>query len=269
MLIPKKLSDRIDRFDMNDEGHGYDAFGMSRDGLAFALGLLGGLYNVWFRVSSTGHEHIPPSGAAIVAANHSGSLPFDALMLASDVARQSEPPRPLRVVADYFVPNLPFISTLFARGGSVGGSRANLERLLERGELVAVFPEGTPGIGKHFRERYRLKPWRVGHAELALQHRAPIVPVGIVGAEEQMPQIARIPLGAKLFGAPYLPVTVPPFPLPVHYHMHYGPPILLHERFDPSRHSDPAVLEQAARLVADEVQRLVDFGLAQRKGIFR
>jgi 1-acyl-sn-glycerol-3-phosphate acyltransferase len=253
-----------------DEGHGYDAFGLHPSGVALGMALTEGLYRAWFRVTSSGHRNIPASGPAILAANHSGTLPFDALMLWADVVRKTEPPRLARPVADHFVVNLPFLSELFSRGGAVGGSRKNLERLLERGELVALFPEGVPGIGKRFRERYTLKPWRVGHAELAMRHRAPVVPVAIVGAEEQMPELARIPLdGVELFGAPYLPIPLTPLPLPVHYHIYYGDPLVLHERFDPARASEPEVLEEAAAVVASAVRGLIERGLRERKGVFR
>lgn len=260
---------RLDELRIADEGHGYDAFGLHRDGVALGMALTGGLYKAWFRVSSIGHEHIPKAGAAIVAANHSGTLPFDGLMLWADIVRRTS--RLARPVADHFVVNLPFLSELFSRAGAVGGSRRNLEHLLERGELVAVFPEGVPGIGKPFRERYRLQPWRVGHAELAMRHRAPVIPVAIVGAEEQLPQIGRIPIhGTKLlFGAPYLPVTLTPVPLPVRYRIYYGEPLALHERFDPRRASEPDVLERAAACVSGEVKRLIDRGLEERRGWFR
>ena len=255
------------RASIQDEGHGYDAFGLSAKGVARGIALTRGLYQWWFRVRSFGHEHIPRSGAAILAANHSGALPFDGLMLWADVVRRTS--RLPRTVADHFVANLPFFSELFSRAGAVGGSRRNLEFLLERGELVAVFPEGTPGIGKLFRERYHLQPWRVGHAELAMRHRVPVVPVAIVGAEEQMPQIARVALGGSLFGAPYLPVTLTPIPLPVRYRIYYGEPLLLHELFDARNPSEPDVLERASACVSSEVKRLIDRGLRERKGWFR
>ncbi len=259
--------DRIAAMDLPDEGHGVDLFGMSADGLRRALRLTGGLYRYWFRVRSRGHDHIPRAGAAIIAANHSGTLPFDAMMLWTDVLTRTSPPRVVRTVADHFVPNIPFISPMFAQAGAVGGSRGNLRWLLDRGELVAVFPEGTPGIGKPFRERYRLQGWRVGHAELALLHRVPVIPAAIIGAEEQMPQLGRLNL--HLFGAPYLPVALPPFPLPVRYHILYGPPLRLHERFDPTRAREPAVVEPAAALVAEAVRGLIAEGLRWRRGIFR
>jgi 1-acyl-sn-glycerol-3-phosphate acyltransferase len=261
---------RLASLSLADEGHGYDAFGVHRDGVAGGLAMTAALYHFWFRVRSAGHQNIPPSGGAILAANHSGTLPFDAVMLWADVLRRSEPPRLVRAVADHFVVNLPFLSSMFSRAGAVGGSRENLAYLLERGELVAIFPEGVPGIGKSFRDRYRLQEFRVGHAELALRHRVPVIPVAIVGAEEQMPQIGRIPLGSgRLFGAPYLPIALTPLPLPVRYHILYGEPLSLHERFDAGRAAEPEVVERAASCVATEVRRLIARGLEERKGVFR
>jgi 1-acyl-sn-glycerol-3-phosphate acyltransferase len=226
------------------------------------------LYDRWFRVASHGAENIPNTGAAILAANHSGTLPFDGAMIWMDVLERSSPPRLARPVLDHFVPLMPIVGTYFARGGSVGGSRANVRALLEAGELLLVFPEGVRGIGKPFKDRYRLQPWTVGHAELALRHRAPVVPVAVVGAEEQMPQIARLERGAKIFGAPYLPVTVTPLPLPVRYHIHYGAPIALHELWAPERADEPEVLTEAAELVKASVEQLIARGLESRKGVF-
>ena len=48
---------------------------------------------------------------------------------------------------------------------------------------------GVPGISKPFRQRYRLRPFRVGHAELAIRHGARVVPAAVVGAEEQLPLV--------------------------------------------------------------------------------
>ena len=266
LLATRDQRARVARMALPDDGHGVDAFGLSREWVSLGLGLTRGLYDAWFRVASAGHEHIPAEGAAILVANHGGTLPFDAMMLWADVARHTDPPRLLRPVADLFVPRLPVVSTLFAPAGAIGGSRGNLEHLLARGEIVAIFPEGTPGIGKPFRERYILKPFRPGHAELALRHRVPVVPVGIVGPEEQMPQLARIE--ARLFGAPYLPVPLTPLPLPVRYHLRYGPPVALDD-LDAARASEPAVLEEATARVETAVRDLVEATLAARKGLFR
>ena len=238
------------------------------DAVALGVGITRLLYERYFRVSSYGAENIPKTGAAILASNHSGTLPIDGMMLWTDVVRNTDPPRVPRAVADYFVPMLPVIGTLFARSGTVAGSRGNVRQLLNAGNLMMIFPEGVPGIGKNFRDRYRLRRFREGHAELAIRHRVPVVPVAIIGAEEQMPQIARIE-GVSLFGIPYLPITLTPFPLPVHYHIHYGEPISLHEDYRRPQADDPEVVAEAAARVQAAVQDLIDEGLAQREGVFR
>ena len=262
------LRARLERLRWADAGHGFDRFGMSPHWVRASIAAARPLYERYFRVTSHGAEHVPADGPAIVACNHSGMLPFDGAMLYVDLIRNVDPPRVPRVVADRFVPMLPFVFTLFSRVGGVGGDRSTVHRLLDDGELLVIFPEGTPGIGKPFSERYRLKEWRVGHAELALRHRAPVVPTAIIGAEEQWPQIARLD-GVHPFGAPYLPIPATPVPLPVHYHVWYGPPIHLHEECPPGAADDPELAEEAAATVKAAVQALIDRGLEEREGVFR
>lgn len=267
-LMPPARLARLSDVIVQDAGHGYDAFGANREWIGFGAGTMRFLYDYWFRVQSQGASNIPSSGPAVLAANHSGTLPFDAAMVWMDVLEHTSPPRLLRPVLDHFVPLLPIVGTYFIRGGAVGGSRANVRALIEAGEVLLIFPEGVRGIGKPFKSRYQLQTWTVGHAELALRHRAPVVPVAVIGAEEQMPQVARIQKGAKLFGAPYIPVTATPLPLPVRYHIRYGAPIPLHERFDPERADEPEVLAAAAEEVKVAVQALIDEGLEARTGVF-
>lgn len=250
---------------LRDEGHGFDTFGAHADWVRLGWGLMRPLYRYYFRLSSHQAHHIPAAGAAMLAANHSGTVPIDGMMLWADVLRRTH--RVTRVVADNFVPRLPFVAPLFFRAGAIGGSRRNVHVLLDRGELLAVFPEGVPGISKRFTQRYQLQNWREGHVELALKHRAPVVPVAIIGAEEQMPQLAKLPI--RLFGAPYLPITATPVPLPVHYHIHYGAPIHLEAHFDPAGADDPDLLEQAAQHVRAAVESLIAKGLRERRGVFR
>lgn len=262
------IRDRAHRLHFADAGHGYDLFGMHPDFVALGDAIASPLYDRYFRVKSYGAEHIPASGPAILAANHSGTLPLDGAMLYLDVYRHTDPPRAPRPVADYFVSTLPVVSTLFARCGVVGGSRGNAKTLLDAGELLMIFPEGTPGIGKPFSQRYQLQEWRQGHCELAIRYSAPVVPVGIVGAEEQMPQIARIPV-PKGLALPYLPVPATLVPLPVRYHIHYGAPLRFDQEYTPDDADDPDVVAEAAARVKAEVQKLLERGLELREGIFR
>jgi 1-acyl-sn-glycerol-3-phosphate acyltransferase len=252
---------------IRDAGHGYDVFGLEPENVAIMLALLRRIHGHYFRAQSHGVENLPTRGAAILAANHSGTLPLDGMMIWTDVLLHRR--RIPRTVADYFVAGMPFVGTLFARCGVVGGTPGNLRVLLESGELVLLFPEGVPGIAKPIWKRYQLQDWREGHAELALRHRVPVVPVAVIGAEEQWPLLGRIEALGPLIGVPYVPVPLTLFPLPVRYHIHYGDPLVLHEGLQPEDADDPVVVKRAARRVRDAVQALIDRGLRQREGIFR
>lgn len=264
--LPAEEIERLKRLHYADAGHGYDPFGLHPDFVAFGEAITAWLYEKYFRVKSTGHEHIPTTGPAVLAANHSGAIPVDSAMVWADVVRHTNPPRVPRPIADHFVPMMPVVGTIFARGGMVGGSRGNAHTLLDRGDLLLIHPEGVPGVSKHFRDRYKLQEWRVGHVELAIRHGAPVIPVAVVGPEEQMPQIGRIPI--SMFGAPFLPLTLTPLPMPVRYYIYYGEPIPVHRDYTPDRADDPATLREAAARVKAAVQKLLDDGVKARPGVF-
>jgi 1-acyl-sn-glycerol-3-phosphate acyltransferase len=264
--LPEKERQRLAGLQFADAGHGFDPFGMHPDFVAFGEAITAPLYDRYFRVESSGHEHIPATGPAVLAANHSGAVPFDSAMIWADVVRHTDPPRVARPVADHFVPMIPVIGIIFARGGMVGGSRGNARTLLERGEMLLIHPEGVPGIAKSFKQRYQLQDWRVGHVELAIRHRAPVIPVAVVGAEEQMPQIGRIPI--SVMGLPFIPITLTPFPLPVRYHIRYGEPVPVHTLFTPDQADDPAAIQEAAAMVKARVQAMLDEGVKERAGVF-
>ena len=268
LSLAPETRDRIGRISFRDAGHGFDTFGMHPSFVAFGASVLGPLYDKYFRTISHGAENIPDSGATILAANHSGNLPIDGAMLYVDVLRKTEPPRVARPIADHFVPALPFIGTAFARGGMVGGSRGNARALLEAGECLMIFPEGVPGIVKPFSRRYQLETFRVGHAELAIRHSAQVVPVGIVGGEEQMPALYASRTLGKLVGVPVFPIPAIPIPLPVRYHLYYGEPIRLDQEFTPEQADDPEVVREAANRVQAAVETLIQQGLAERDGVF-
>ena len=267
LLTTPDQKEHIASLHFRDAGHGYDPFGLHPSFIHFGLGITRFPYERYFRVKSNGAENLPEEGAAILAANHSGNLPLDGMMLWHDVLRQSNPPRVVRGIADHFVPALPFIGTIFARGGMVGGSRGNVRSLLEAGELLMIFPEGTPGIIKPFSKRYQLQTFRVGHAELAIRYQVPIIPVGIVGAEEQLPSLFASRRLGKIFGIEAVPIPVLPIPLPVRYHIYYGKAIHFPYRSEDA--DDPEIVLKAAKIVQDAVDKLIKKGLSDRKGIFR
>ena len=168
-------------------------------------------------------------------------------------------PRPTRFLYDRFVENLPLVPSFYRKAGGVVASHENAARLLEKGELIGLFPEGVSGLSKLYSERYVLQPFSGGFVRLALRFGAPIVPVAVVGAEEIYPLVGRLRGIGKMMGAPYLPVT--PFfpllgplgliPLPSKWRIRFGKPIILaptpHDRLD----------GMAVRAMAEQVRRRV------------
>jgi 1-acyl-sn-glycerol-3-phosphate acyltransferase len=248
----------------HDAGHGFDVFGLHPKSVASAVAWSAPLYEHYFRVESEGIEHLPEVGPAIVVANHGGMLPVDAALLCLDILRRTARiPRP---IADRFVHRMPLISTLFARVGVVSGTTTNVRRLLEDDELLVIFPEGTSGPAKRFRDRYQLQEWRVGFVEHAIRHRAAVVPVAVLGSEESFPLAARL-RGFHGFGAPYFPLPLVPLPLPAHFRIQYGAPIRFED--DPADADDPVTVATAADYVRSVVQRQLDDMRDARRRVFR
>ncbi|HVL81690.1 MAG TPA: lysophospholipid acyltransferase family protein [Actinomycetota bacterium] len=189
-----------------------DVFGFDRELTELLLPLIRPLVRSYFRVDVIGNERIPSTGPALLAANHAGTIPLDGVVLRG-VVWEHEPHRHVReLVADLGF-TIPFFSQVVRKTGATVACVEDTMRLLKAGELVAVFPEGFKGVGKRFKERYRLQRFgRGGFVEVAMQARAPIVPVAIVGSEETYPMVANLRPLARLLGLPYFPITAQ-FPL--------------------------------------------------------
>ena len=191
-------------------------------------------YRKWFRVQMRGLENVPATGPALVVANHSGVLPFDAVMLQTGIFDEHPAHRNLRLLGADLVYEIPLLSDLARKSGSIRADRDDAGRLLAAGELLGVFPEGFKGIGKPFRERYRLQRFgRGGFASTARNAGVPIIPCAIVGAEEIYPMIGNSKNLARLLKLPYFPVTplfpwlgpVGAVPLPSNWIIEFCPPV--------------------------------------------
>lgn len=250
----------------NEAGH--DPFGFDPEVGKYALAFSGLLYRYYFRVEATGTEHLP-LGRTLLVSNHSGQIPTDGLLITTGLALDAEPPRLARSMVDRWTAMLPLISILFPRTGQVVGSPENARALLEHEETLLVFPEGIRGISKTFFQRYQLRSFGLGFARLALETRTPVVPVGVVGVEEQLISVANARFLARMVGLPSLPI-IPQLllglaiPFPTKVRIAYGPPIHLEGHHD----DEDRVIKRQVRRVEDEVKRLVRDGLARRKGIF-
>lgn len=275
MLAPEDY-ERFRSLQINDLGFGYDPFGLELESAMLAFVFARFLHQYWFRVESHGVEHVPEEGPVLVTPNHSGVLPIDGAMLGVDLAVRMRRLRIMRGVVDNFGGFLPFFNTLFYRCGQIIGARRNFEELLKRGEMVAVFPEGHKGTGKAFRDRYKLKPFNVGFMELSLIYKAPIVPVAVIGAEEQYPYMVNVKALADILKFPYFPVTpltlllgpLGMLPLPTKYYIYYGEPFHFYREYPPETVQNPETIHKLVNRVQGSVQVMIQKGLRERKGIF-
>lgn len=224
--------------------------------------LLRPLFHRWFDVQVEGLEHVPASGPGLIAANHSGVLPWDALMIALAVHDREPGGRVLRLLGADLVFALPVIADLARRGGATLACVDDAERLFASGELVGVFPEGFKGIGKLYRERYQLRRFgRGGFVSVALRTGVPIVPCAVVGAEESHPMLADLPGLARRLGLPFFPLT-PTFPwlgplgfvpFPGRWTIRFAPPIPT-----AGLDADPGLVVELTERVRDAVADMID-----------
>ena len=252
-----------------------DDFGFDRDLTENVfLPIFRPLFERWFRVDQIGVENIPAAGPALLVSNHSGTVPMDALMMKYGVYEATG--RHVRLLAADLVFTLPVVSEIGRKSGNTLACEEDSTRLLRAGEALGVFPEGFKGIGKPFRERYKLRRFgRGGFVEVALRTGAPIIPVSIVGAEEIYPIVADIKPLARLLGFPYFPIT--PFfpalgllgaiPLPSKWIIEYGEPIET-AGFDAEAANDPMFVFNLTDQVRDAIQQTLYRNLMHRRGVF-
>ncbi len=243
---------------------------------AVFMPLLRVFFNSWFRVEVSGIENLPETGAALVVANHAGVLPFDGLMTSVAVHDKHPTNRDLRLLAADMVFDMPMMGQAARKAGHTMACTADAHRLLAAGELTAVFPEGYKGLGKHFKDRYKLQRFgRGGFVAAALRAKAPIVPCSIVGSEEIYPMIADVKLLARLFGLPYFPIT-PLFPLagpaglvplPSKWHIQFGDAISTVD-YDEAAADDPMVTFELTDQVRETIQQTLYQLLANRRNMF-
>jgi 1-acyl-sn-glycerol-3-phosphate acyltransferase len=269
VLLDRELEQRLEALVRDLGPVGIDPFGWDPDYAKVAMFAAAFLSRSYFRTVVAGVENLPRRRALLVA-NHAGQIPIDAVMIAISVFLEASPPRMVRAMVEKWAQTLPFVSTFFARCGQVVGVPENARRLLERDELVLVFPEGTRGLSKTYGERYQLTEFGLGFMRLALETGAPIVPVSVVGAEEQYLSFANLEVAAKLLRMPYFPLIpqllVPggQLPLPVRYRITFGEPL----RFEGDPDDDDAVIRDKVWLVRSTIQSMVNRSLDERQSVF-
>jgi 1-acyl-sn-glycerol-3-phosphate acyltransferase len=253
-----------------------DEWGRSERTRAVARAIYEPLYSRWFRAEWEGLEKIPDTGGALLVANHAGAIPSDAPVIMHGI--EKELGRAVYGLADYFFRTVPVIGTLWARAGGVSARPANAYRLLkEQDQLALVFPEGTKGPSKTYTDRYQLRRFgRGGFVEIAMRAGVPVIPIAVVGSEEAMPVVFRLPTLAKALGVPYVPVTANllalgplgvVMPFPAKFKLRVLDPVHFDVPADQDRYSKSRIMEESER-IRTQLQEAVYDMLRDRRSVW-
>jgi 1-acyl-sn-glycerol-3-phosphate acyltransferase len=268
-LLGESFADRMSRVPLALGPTGVDPFGLDPEWAKYVICSVVALHRKYFRTEVHGIENAP-NGRVIFIANHSGQVPIDGALIAAALLVDAEPPRLVRAMVEKWAVSLPFLSLFFTRVGQVVGVPENAKRLLEQGEALLVFPEGVRGIAKTFDHRYKLTEFGLGFMRLAMETDTPVVPVAVIGGEEQYISVANVDRLAKLLRIPAFPI-IPQLllpggqlPLPTKYRLWFGEPM----RFSGDPDDDDSVIEEKVWLVKQTIQSMLNRGLKERKNIF-
>ncbi len=270
-----QLADEVDRkvdripADLNE--YGYDPWGYSPKAMKRFVLPAAFLYRYYFRCRTTGLENLP-EGRVLLIGNHAGQMAWDGLMITTACILEARPPRLARGMGEYWLGTLPYLSVLLDRTGSAVGTRQTCIDMLNHGECVLAFPEGVRGMNKVYADAYKLMEFGLGFMRLALETDTPIVPVSVVGSEEQNPGIADLKGVAGMFGMPSFPITLTfpwlgplgMLPLPVRYHIEFGKPM----SFQGHAEDEDDAIEEKVEQVKAAITAQLERGRAARTSIF-
>lgn len=274
----RRFADTIEFLQRRVRGdYDVDDFGYDEDFAVHTIfPVLRVLKDKWFRVEVRGIENIPDEGGALLVSNHSGTIAIDSVMTQLAIHDAHPKKRSLRMLGADLVFQLPVVGDVARKTGATLASNADAERLLRGGELVGVWPEGFKGVGKPFRERYKLQRFgRGGFVSAAIRSEVPIIPCSVVGAEEVYPMIGNMKTVARLVGAPYAPIT--PFfpllgplgliPLPSKWIIEFGEPIDT-ASLGQAAADDPMLVFELTDQVRETIQQTLYSVLVTRRSVF-
>jgi len=269
--LEREIDERLRQVPNQINEYGFDPYGLSLESARRAALPAALLYRHYFRVETFDVDRVP-EGRVLLIANHAGQLPFDGAMLSVAMLLDAEPPRICRPMGEYFLPRLPWMGVVMVRTGAMVGTPENCVHMLENEECVVAFPEGVRGMNKTYTERYRLQRMGLGFVRLALETATPIVPIAIVGSDDQQPGLANLEGVGRMLGLPAFPITVSfpllgplgILPLPVKYRMYFGEPL----HFEGDAADDDAAIQEKVDVVKDAIEGMLARGVRERKGIF-
>ncbi|MEU1955727.1 lysophospholipid acyltransferase family protein [Nocardia rhamnosiphila] len=219
----------------------------------------------WSSPRFFGLGNIPAEGPVLLVANHNLLGLIDAPLLLPEVFRTRG--RLIRGLAENLLISVPGVRHLLHYYGSVRGTRDNCRTLLDRGEVVLVFPGGGREAIRRKGEKYALR-WegRTGFARMAIECGAPIVPVAMIGIDDAYDIVAdkddrllrpvRLLVEALGIHSELTPplvrgIGLTPIPRPERFYFTAGTPI------DTGPWRDTGDIDEAAEQLSRVVQKAV------------
>jgi 1-acyl-sn-glycerol-3-phosphate acyltransferase len=229
--------------------------------------------DVYHRAEVRGLRNVPREGPVLLVGNHSGgTLIADTFVFAHAFYDHFGPLRRFHQLAHDLVFKVPGARVSLSRYGTVPASPENMERALDLGAALLVYPGGDHETYRPSWESAKIDfAGRTGFVRLALEHRTPIVPVVAIGGQEtalflgQGRQIAELLRLDRLLRLKVFPAQVgPPYgltimdlpgriPLPAKITVRALPKIDLRKRLGPNPDVD-----EAYELVTSTMQRALD-----------
>jgi 1-acyl-sn-glycerol-3-phosphate acyltransferase len=234
----------------------------------YCRGLFHLLHDYYWRVEVDGLQHVPRKGRGVLVGMHRGFMPFDGVMALYAFVRRLD--RFPRFLVHPSLTKFPFLSDFITKLGGIMACQENGDYVLERDELLGVFPEGIRGAFTMYKRAYTLgKFGRDEYVRMALRNRAPILPFVTVGSAEIYPILGRVdwPWFKRYTEWPFLPVTNP-IPLPTKWHTRFLSPMHVEEQYGPEAADDPAIVRTISVEVRQRMQATIDEMLLRRQSVF-
>lgn len=143
----------------------------------FVVFLLGNIFKLFMKLEVQGAENLPSDGAVVLTANHVTN--FDVIPMQLSI------PRPIFFMGKASLFKIPLFEAAIRdlgafpvyRGEKDEWALRHAARVLENGQVLGMFPEGTRSKGRG------LSVAKTGSARLALDANCPIVSMAVVGTD--------------------------------------------------------------------------------------
>jgi len=233
------------------------------------------IYSKWLRVEWEGLEKIPTDGGALLVANHAGAIPSDAPVIMHGI--EKELGRPVYGMADYFFRTVPVVAPC---GPGPVGCRPIRTTPTGCSTTSTSWPWSSPKAPRALQVVHRplpaapLRPGRLRRDRHA--GRVPVIPIAVVGSEEAMPIVLRLPAVARALKVPYFPVTANllvfgplgvPVPFPAKFKLRVLDPVTFDVPPGQERYSKSRIMEEA-ETVRGKLQETLYEMLRNRRSVW-